>query len=152
TKHHHMLYYLTFLLSSMGVLAVLMAALLRPFETGGPPPAVRPDGEAVQQPRPGHPEAPGNAEANADGKDFFNLWNHTYLQAVPMMGLLLAYVFVVFGFVSRRCERQADIYGCRAVSCGQRDCLGHNDVAGGGWRLAGEEEGSGSSSPTLQLE
>jgi prepilin-type N-terminal cleavage/methylation domain-containing protein len=27
-----------------------------------------------------------------------------------------AYVFVVFGFLSRRCERQADLYGCRAVS------------------------------------
>jgi STE24 endopeptidase len=33
----------------------------------------------------------------------------------------------VFGFVSRRCERQADIYGCRAVSCGRPDCEGHDE-------------------------
>jgi Zn-dependent protease with chaperone function len=48
------------------------------------------------------------------------------LAAFPMMGLVGAYVFVVFGFLSRRCERQADIYGCRAVSCGRPDCLGHD--------------------------
>src|SRR5206468_11439789 len=29
------------------------------------------------------------------------------------------------GFLSRRCERQADIYGCRAVSCARSDCLDH---------------------------
>jgi STE24 endopeptidase len=32
---------------------------------------------------------------------------------------------VVFGFLSRRCERQADVYGCRAVSCTRPDCGGH---------------------------
>jgi len=29
---------------------------------------------------------------------------------------MLGYVFTVFGFLSRRCERQADIYGCRTAS------------------------------------
>ena len=37
--------------------------------------------------------------------------------------LLLAvggYFLVVFGFLSRRFERQADVFGCRVVSCGLR--------------------------------
>jgi Zn-dependent protease with chaperone function len=37
-----------------------------------------------------------------------------------------AYFFVVFGFLSRRCERQADIFGCRAVSCADPNCTGHD--------------------------
>ncbi|HXG13228.1 MAG TPA: M48 family metallopeptidase [Gemmataceae bacterium] len=49
------------------------------------------------------------------------------LAVVPLIGVLGAYIFVVFGFLSRRCERQADIYGCRAVSCLRKDCLGHDD-------------------------
>jgi Zn-dependent protease with chaperone function len=48
------------------------------------------------------------------------------LVVLPLVSLVGAYVFVVFGFLSRRCERQADIYGCRAVSCGQPNCLGHD--------------------------
>jgi len=48
----------------------------------------------------------------------------------PAMLLMGAYVFVVFGFLSRRCERQADVYGCRAVSCPAATCTGHTpDVA-----------------------
>src|SRR5262249_14438552 len=39
------------------------------------------------------------------------------LQMAPFMVLICAYIFVFFGFLSRRCERQADVYGCRAVSC-----------------------------------
>jgi STE24 endopeptidase len=35
-------------------------------------------------------------------------------------------VFFVFGFLSRRCERQADVFGCRVVSCNQRDCPEHS--------------------------
>jgi STE24 endopeptidase len=34
-------------------------------------------------------------------------------------------VFLVFGFLSRRCERQADIYGCKTVSCGDPNCVRH---------------------------
>lgn len=45
--------------------------------------------------------------------------------AVPQMLLIGGYMFVVFGFLSRRCERQADVYGCRAVSCGAAACAGH---------------------------
>jgi Zn-dependent protease with chaperone function len=52
--------------------------------------------------------------------------DHKYLAAVPMLAVLLGYIFVVFGFLSRRCERQADVFGCRAVSCSRPDCAGHD--------------------------
>lgn len=45
--------------------------------------------------------------------------------ALPFFPLLLVYFFLVFGFLSRRCERQADIFGCRTVSCGEPGCPGH---------------------------
>ena len=66
----------------------------------------------------------------ANLKSFVNLTLRKDLVLLPLFGLVGAYIFVVFGFLSRRCERQADIYGCRTVSCGQSDCLGHDaDVA-----------------------
>jgi STE24 endopeptidase len=37
-------------------------------------------------------------------------------------GCLAAYFGIFFGFLSRRFERQADIFGCRAVSCARADC------------------------------
>jgi Zn-dependent protease with chaperone function len=36
------------------------------------------------------------------------------------------YLFLVFGFLSRRCERQADVFGCKAVSCTSPECEAHN--------------------------
>ena len=54
-----------------------------------------------------------------------------------MMSVISAgvYLFVAFGFLSRRCERQADVFGCRAMSCAQPFCVGHDAdtplVAGG---------------------
>jgi Zn-dependent protease with chaperone function len=47
------------------------------------------------------------------------------LEVVPLFALAGTYIFVVFGFLSRRCERQADVFGCRAVSCLRGDCVGH---------------------------
>jgi len=47
------------------------------------------------------------------------------LAVLPVVTALGAYIFLVFGFLSRRCERQADIYGCRAVSCQRAVCDGH---------------------------
>ncbi len=46
--------------------------------------------------------------------------------ALPPVGLAAGYIFLVFGFLSRRCERQADVFGCRAVSCANTACTGHN--------------------------
>lgn len=46
----------------------------------------------------------------------------------PLIGIavLLVYLFVVFGLLSRVCERQADIFGSRAGSCGDPACSGHD--------------------------
>jgi STE24 endopeptidase len=49
------------------------------------------------------------------------------VSAFSLVAVLLAYIFVVFGFLSRRCERQADVFGCRAVSCACPDCGGHEN-------------------------
>jgi STE24 endopeptidase len=54
----------------------------------------------------------------------------TTLAALPLVIMLGAYIFVVFGFLSRRCERQADVFGCRAVSCDRTDCCGHGGADG----------------------
>jgi Zn-dependent protease with chaperone function len=54
----------------------------------------------------------------------------TTLASVPLVTMLGAYIFVVFGFLSRRCERQADVFGCRAVSCERPDCTGHEGLPG----------------------
>jgi STE24 endopeptidase len=52
-------------------------------------------------------------------------WSRDWL-ALPPVAVLAAYIFLVFGYLSRRCERQADVYGCRAVSCGDPNCTGHD--------------------------
>ena len=46
--------------------------------------------------------------------------------ALGLLSLTL-YFLLVFGHVSRRFERQADVFGCRAVSCGHSDCPPHAD-------------------------
>lgn len=48
-------------------------------------------------------------------------------ESVPQMLAVAVYVFFAFGFISRRCERQADVYGCRAASCSSANCDGHGD-------------------------
>ncbi|HZY89568.1 MAG TPA: M48 family metallopeptidase [Gemmataceae bacterium] len=98
-KHHHMLYYLGFLTASMGVL-FLAAEQLK--DALGP--ALTYVGNLL----------------SLGG----NQWG-----VVPAVACMLAYIFVVFGFLSRRCERQADVFGCRAVSCRLADCPGHADGA-----------------------
>jgi Zn-dependent protease with chaperone function len=90
-KHHHMVYYLVFLLASI---AVLGSALL-PYQN--------------------------------ELDQLFNLRERRDLAVLPVVAALGAYIFLVFGFLSRRCERQADIFGCRAVSCQQPGCDGHGE-------------------------
>lgn len=46
---------------------------------------------------------------------------HTVL-GLAVMGV---YLFAVFGWLSRWSERQADVYACRAASCGRPLCIGH---------------------------
>jgi STE24 endopeptidase len=50
--------------------------------------------------------------------------------AAPLAGMAL-YFGVFFGFLSRRFERQADVFGCRAVSCGRLDCSGDHALDAG---------------------
>ena len=51
---------------------------------------------------------------------------HRMLLQVGHLAILGAYMFSAFGFLSRRCERQADLFGCRAVSCKSDPCAGHD--------------------------
>jgi STE24 endopeptidase len=93
-RHHHMLYYLVFLLLSVPAVAYvceLLSCWLPGLKT----------------------------LLNSDD----------YWANVPFVGVVAAYIFVVFGFLSRRCERQADVFGCRAVSCNRQDCITHEGEA-----------------------
>lgn len=49
----------------------------------------------------------------------------TFFLVAPVV-LMGIYMFAIFGFISRRCERQADIFGCRSVSCDETFCQGHD--------------------------
>jgi STE24 endopeptidase len=49
------------------------------------------------------------------------------LQASVFLLVLGLYFLLVFGHLSRRFERQADVFGCRTVSCGLADCPPHAD-------------------------
>ena len=61
-----------------------------------------------------------------------------WLRLLPLLGMGV-YLFAVFGWLSRRCERQADVFGARAGSCGGLDCQGHDAATRllGGPDLAG---------------
>jgi len=100
-KHQHLLYYMGFLAASMMVLGLGVPRLLSNLTDLG------------LLSRPGENEAGG-------------WFNQQLLEALPLVACLVAYVFIVFGYLSRRCERQADIYGCRAVSCGDPECANHD--------------------------
>lgn len=63
----------------------------------------------------------------ADLENLLHISTRQDVAILPRIALFGSYVFVVFGFVSRRCERQADIYGCRAVSCVRQDCFCHDE-------------------------
>lgn len=54
-------------------------------------------------------------------------WHTDYILVFSVL-LTFTYLFLVFGFVSRRCERQADVFGCKAVSCLDPTCVGHLDA------------------------
>jgi STE24 endopeptidase len=58
------------------------------------------------------------------------------LEATLMLGCLGSLFWVVFGHLSRRFERQADVFGCRVVSCGEPACPPHFDLEDGRLELA----------------
>jgi STE24 endopeptidase len=49
-------------------------------------------------------------------------------QGTTTLLLGVGYFAAIFGVLSRRFERQADVFGCRAVSCGRVDCPPHPDL------------------------
>jgi STE24 endopeptidase len=105
-RHQHMLCYLVFLLVSMVGLGLVTTYYLLPLLA-----------QAVLSLAEWLPWVPPSLAAR--------LASNGDLQLVPLVPLLLAYIFVVFGYLSRRCERQADVFGCRAVSCLDPACDGH---------------------------
>jgi Zn-dependent protease with chaperone function len=114
-RHHHMPYYLGFLVASVFALGLLANACLPwvavALQSGLAALGTSPAGWLVSL-------------ANLS-----DLGQNKFLAGVPLVLLLLSYIFVVFGFLSRRCERQADVFGCRAVSCRRPDCPGHDPNA-----------------------
>lgn len=97
--HRHLLYFGFFFVSSLAVLAIL-----------GEPIDERLFLLTNQLLGPGHPML------------------GTIVQAGVMLSAVGLYTLVVFGHVSRWFERQADVFGCQAVSCGQPGCPPHVDV------------------------
>jgi Zn-dependent protease with chaperone function len=94
-KHHHMLLYILFFLGSVALL------------TG------------VWKYCEGMIEPAAELAAGARAVDAAGWAASAEVAAGPvLLAVIAVYVFVVFGFLSRRCERQADLYGCRAVSPG----------------------------------
>ncbi len=98
-KHAHIWLYAGFLTLSLSVLAALVLYAAQQIDDSG----------ALERP---------------DYKTWFEEYK-TWL-ALPPVALVAGYLFVVFGALSRRCERQADVYGCKAVSCGDPACAGHD--------------------------
>lgn len=94
-KHHHMLYYLVFLLASLVVVGGV-------WNWGG---------DLLKQ-----SGLMGFLQHNVPWL-YGWLTGYEVLAVLPFLVLLTLYIFLVFGFLSRRCERQADIFGCRTVNC-----------------------------------
>jgi STE24 endopeptidase len=101
-RHGHIGYYALFLALSMTVLAALLLLVVQQLVAA----------------------ARLNPTAWYAGLVHADAW----WMALPPIGLAAGYVFLAFGFLSRRCERQADVFGCRAVSCGNPGCTGHDEA------------------------
>lgn len=67
-----------------------------------------------------------------------------FAQESTVLLLLGAYFWLVFGYLSRRFERQADVFGSKVVSCERPGCSPHGDLdadAGAGEPTAGARAG-----------
>jgi STE24 endopeptidase len=56
-------------------------------------------------------------------------------EAALILGSLGVFFWLVFGHLSRRFERQADVFGCKVVSCGGSECPPHFDLEEGTYGL-----------------
>jgi STE24 endopeptidase len=96
-KHYHMLLYLGFLSLSLFLLTLVMPT--------------------------------GDFAGDSSWSEFAAWWSaeaSQWTRQLLSLAFLGGYIWLVFGFLSRRCERQADVFGCRAVSCADRGCQGHD--------------------------
>jgi STE24 endopeptidase len=93
-KHHHMFFYMVFVLASLMLLGGLWAVGEHLLQL-----------EAVQAWLPA---------MNPLGQTLFG--SSDLLAVLAVIGVTSLYIVVVFGYLSRRCERQADLYGCKTVS------------------------------------
>src|SRR5262249_6044154 len=91
-RHQHLLYYLFLLVAGMTVRGLLADHYVLP--------ALDWQGSLLAY------EPPGASDLQAGSLDATRLRGD--LMVFPVVGVLLGYIFVVFGFLSRRCERQAD--------------------------------------------
>lgn len=98
--HRHLFYLGFFFVGSLGVMALMEGMIDASLVTFPPPPL---------------PAGWGSPAVVS------------VLQMVLILLSLASYFLVVFGHVSRRFERQADVFGCRTVSCGQGECPPHAD-------------------------
>jgi len=100
-KHRHLVYFGLFFVGSVGLLSLIDVGL-RELRDAFPLP----------------------------GWEWFGLTLGEVLEWGIALMALGVYFYFVFGFLSRRFERQADVFGCRAVSCSHGDCPPHEDPNG----------------------
>src|SRR5439155_26747722 len=94
-KHHHMLLYILFFIGSLAMLTGLWKFCEVSLQS----------------------EAVAGAAAEQIVQQAQWLATADVAAGPVLLAFVSVYIFVVFGYLSRRCERQADLYGCRAVSC-----------------------------------
>jgi STE24 endopeptidase len=99
--HRHLLYFGFFFVGSLGVLTVLADLV----SMGGP---------SVESLARLTPWAPAMVSE--------------VVQGVVLLGMLGLYFWLVFGQLSRRFERQADVFGSKVVSCDLTPCPPHKDL------------------------
>ncbi len=98
-KHGHIWLYAAFLMLSLAVIAALVLFLAKSIDAATSEDMVR-----------------------------LRVWLEGFKSwlLLPPVALVAGYLFVVFGALSRRCERQADLFGSKAVSCANPACEGHD--------------------------
>jgi STE24 endopeptidase len=60
-----------------------------------------------------------------------HVWVTDVVETAAILGSLAVFFWLVFGHLSRRFERQADVFGCKVVSCGVSECPPHFDLEDG---------------------
>jgi STE24 endopeptidase len=99
--HRHLLYFGFFFAGSLGILSLLAESLSRGV------------GWAASLPWLSSWMTPQASE---------------FAHEAAVLGLLGLYFWLVFGYLSRRFERQADVFGSKVVSCERAECSPHVDL------------------------